>query len=158
MNQIVEKIYFKERQIFYISIIPAILLIILIVTTEFLNLGSKPMPLFATVFGVILFILIIIFSYQLVYTITSTHIYIKLGCILVRKIKVNDIQLKSVKKVNVPWYSGMGIRILNKGVLYNVKPGKGVKFETSSKQIVLGTSKPQEIINTLKRLCLNNKD
>lgn len=148
-----EKIYYKEKQIFYISIIPALLIILLLIYAEVFNLGSKPMPLFATIISVVIFLSIILLTYNMVITISKSNIIVKFGIGILRKvIKIDEIDINNIKKVNIKWYNGMGIRIIKDGFLYNTKQGYGVFFTTKTKSFILGTRNPDKLISNIKHL------
>jgi len=121
--------------------------------------GNSPIPLIPTIIIEVIFIGIILLMYQLKITIDDSKISILLGIGLIKKsILLKNIAITSMKKVSIPWYYGIGIRLTPYGMLYNVQPGSALLIHSKNKQrsILVGTKDAKKLINIILQLSKQN--
>jgi len=102
------------------------------------------------------FLICLLIFYKLTIYIDSTYISFKLGLGLInKKYLISDVKsCKSVK--NDPFY-GIGIRKIPNGWLYNVTGLEAIEltFKNRNSKIRIGTNKPNEIVEILSKLIVN---
>jgi len=121
--------------------------------------GNSPIPLIPTIIIEVIFIGIVLLMYQLKITIDDSKISILLGIGLIKKsILLKNIAITSMKKVSIPWYYGIGIRLTPYGMLYNVQPGSALLIHSKNKQrsILVGTKDAKKLINIILQLSKQN--
>jgi hypothetical protein len=153
-----KKIYFKEEQIFFISLIPALIIIFTLTVLYFFEIGDeeKKITLIPYIFGISIFMFIILLTYNLKIIVDNNFIRLSFGIgIIKKKIPLNDINLDEIKVINIPWYYGIGMRFTKLGTIFNTKQGKGIhlKLKNNQKSFIIVLNK----INELKKILLNNK-
>jgi hypothetical protein len=156
-----KKIYFKEKQIFYISLIPALIIIGILSFFYFLEIGNedKKITLAPYLFGVNLFIFIVLVSYNLKILITKNHIYLSFGIgIIKKKISVKDIDINKFEIINIHWCFGIGMRLSNIGTIFNTKQGKGIrlKMKSNEKSFIIVSKRIEEIRETILKINKEN--
>lgn len=90
--------------------------------------------------------------YQLKISIDDTKIAIRLGIGLIKKsILLKDIDINRMKKVSIPWYYGIGIRLTRYGMLYNVKPGDALLIHSKNNRrtILVGTKDANKLMHII---------
>lgn len=152
-----KKIYFKEKQIFYISLIPALIIIGVLSIFYFFEIGNedKKITLIPYLFGVSIFIFIILSSYNLKVLINNNYIYLSFGIgIIKKKISVKSIDINKIEVINIPWYYGIGMRFSNIGIIFNTKQGKGIrlKMESNEKSFIIVSKKIEEIKEAILKI------
>src|SRR5690606_21779514 len=113
----------------------------LMLTYAYVNsLGDRPIPANAYILISLTFALICFLFYGLTTKITSNAITVSFGIGLIRK-RVQLNRIRTVETVKSPWYYGWGIRIIPKGMLYNISGRDGVelKFNDTDRIIRIGT-------------------
>jgi|GEM_PF-655022 len=148
------KINYKEVQIFWLAIIFILPVVIFLIVAYLYQLRTKPITLFPTILGVVVFTLILLAFYKMTITINTKNVYVSFGAGEFIKKVIPISEIKRIKKVNIPWYFGMGIRLMSGGVIYNTKNGNGIKLDLKSKKYIIGTNKYnkiQEIINQIQK-------
>jgi len=121
--------------------------------------GNSPIPLTATIIIEIIFIGIILLMYQLKITIDDSKISILLGIGLIKKsILLKNIAITSMKKVSIPWYYGIGIRLTPYGMLYNVQPGPAllIHSKNNKRSILVGTKDAYKLMDIIQQLSKQN--
>jgi len=121
--------------------------------------GNSPIPLIPTIIIEVIFIGIILLMYQLKITIDDSKISILLGIGLIKKsILLKNIAITSMKKVSIPWYYGIGIRLTQYGMLYNVSPGPAllIHSKNNQKSILVGTKDANKLMNIILQLSKQN--
>ncbi|MBK7627143.1 MAG: hypothetical protein IPJ16_08090 [Bacteroidales bacterium] len=111
-------------------------------------------------FGFVLLTLLIclLTFYKLTISVTDTYVSFSLGIGLVsRKYSVSDI--KSCKPVKNNILTGVGIRMLNNGWLYNVSGLQAIEltFKNRKSVVRIGTDKPEEVAMEINKLIEGNK-
>jgi hypothetical protein len=130
----------KYTQIGTFSI--AVFLILVIFISATLN---KPQNILNIIL-ILIFITGLLFFYKLTILVSDTHVSFKFGIGLFGKsYDLSDI--KSVRPVRNSLISGIGIRIMANGWLYNVSGFEAIELHFKSKNYVvrIGTDRPEEI-------------
>lgn len=146
------KIYYTKT-VYSVWLIVIILLFMLgIGISYYFQWGSKPIP--ATVTGIleVFFLLVVLLMYKLNTTINSDEIRVTFGIGLIKKsMLLTEIDIDKLKKMVIPWYYGIGIRITPHGMLYNVKPGDALLIHSKkvTKTLLFGTDDASKIIKTI---------
>ncbi|MBD99273.1 MAG: hypothetical protein CMO34_05465 [Verrucomicrobia bacterium] len=115
---------------FQYIIIPTILtpmLIILIITLYVIEFGNKPISLEALIISCLILFLLFLNSFSLTIGVKNEVLYASLGIGLIKN-SININHIKFVEPIKVPWYAGIGLRIYNHSIMYNAKPGIGIKI------------------------------
>jgi hypothetical protein len=85
--------------------------------------------------------------------VTETDILLKFGLGLIRK-RFLLSAVRSAKAVRNRWYFGWGIRMLPKGLLYNVSGLDAVELEMMDGSIHrIGTDQPAELLRAIRDAC-----
>jgi hypothetical protein len=92
-----------------------------------MNIGSRPLPLDVYIILATIFILLLLVFYRLKIRVDNSAIHIIYGIGLVH-IRINPEKINQVTIVKTPWYSGLGIRITEKGMLYNIQGQNAVEI------------------------------
>ncbi len=127
--------------------------IIFVVIAHVKQLGSKPIPLLPTVILVLFLGFVWLLFYKLQIKIDAKTITATFGIGLLKKqIPLDTINLGSLEVVKPSALAGIGIRITQKGILWNVKIGKAIYFKTkdATKTFFVGTDDAESILNILK--------
>jgi hypothetical protein len=101
---------------------------------------------YINIFLVLTFLICLLIFYKLTIIVDNTHVSFKLGIGLVHKsYNINDIKL--CKPVTNSVFSGIGIRMLPNGWMYNVTGLEAIELQFVNKNSVvrIGTDKPDEI-------------
>lgn len=102
---------------------------------------------------VLTFFFCLLIFYKLTISIDNTHLSFKLGIGLVSgKFLISDI--KSCKPVKNNIFTGIGIRMLSNGWLYNVSGFQAIEltFKNRKSIVRIGTDRPEEIANEINKL------
>jgi len=117
--------------------------------------GSSPIPLIATLLVESFFILIVVLMYKLTIRIDDKKIVVRLGIGYINKsMLLVDIDATKIKKISIPWYYGVGIRITPHGMLFNVKMGDAlyIQSKNGSRTILVGTDEAELLIKIMQPL------
>jgi len=152
------KIVYKEIQIFWLAIAFILPNLIFIIVAHFYQLGTKPIPLFATMLGVVVLTLILLAFYKMTIIIDTKAVFVSFGAGGFIKKVITISEIKQIKKVNIHWYFGMGIRLMPGGVIYNTRNGNGVELDLKSKKYIISTNKYNEIQKKIKQIQENKKE
>ena len=148
------KKYIQFGTVSVIILLPLLLLF----TGMLIKSGITNSPdLFIHIFLVFTFLICVLTFYQLTITVNETQISFKLGIgLLNKKYKISD--LKSCKPVTNSVISGIGIRMLSNGWLYNVTGLKAVELQFKNKKSIIriGTNRPEEISKLVQSLIGGN--
>jgi len=128
------------------AIILCIVLMIIAGLNEIAPIGFMGVCILTLVFFLLSF-------YKLTITIDNTYIRFSLGIgLIARKYLISDIQ--SCKSVSNNPMSGVGIRIISKGWMYNVSGLKAIeiRFKNSRSIIRIGTNRPDEIAEVISKM------
>ena len=130
-----------------------LLLIVLVTGRLILSLqtgGSEGIIHYVVLFSLIIGLL---FFYKLTIQVDVTQVSFKFGIGLFGK-SYNLSDIKSVRPVRNSLISGLGIRILFNGWLYNVSGFKAIELEFKSRSSVvrIGTDRPEEISEIINKL------
>lgn len=98
-------------------------------------------------------IFIILLFYKLTVEVHDDHVLLKYGIGLIRiKLRIDSIGKTEV--IQTPWYWGLGIRITQDGMLYNIHSSKALKIKYQSngmtKTVLIGSKEPTELENSLR--------
>ncbi len=104
------------------------------------------------------FFFIILLFYRLTVEVHNDHILLKYGIGLIRfKLRMDSIEKTEV--IQTPWYWGLGIRITQDGMLYNIHSSKALKikyrFAQKSKTVLIGSKEPTELENSLREVFIS---
>lgn len=137
------------KLMFYIFI-PVIIISLLKFYTHY-HLGNTDF----TPVIIITFILsaVLLLVYRLTITISEQYVSFKMGIGLIKK-KYPISDIRSVENVKNNWLYGWGIRVIPGGWLFNVSGFKAIelRFHSSDKVIRIGTDKPEEVAEEIRRL------
>jgi hypothetical protein len=77
---------------------------------------------------------------------------ISFGIGLIRK-RIEIARIKNVETVKNPWYYGWGIRIIPKGMLYNISGTAGIelKFKDTERLVRIGTKNSTQLKQEITR-------
>ena len=90
--------------------------------------------------------------YKLTITIDDEKFTATFGIGWIKKtILLKNIDTKTIEKVIFPWYIGIGIRLTNKGWLWNTKVGESIYFKSKNKfhHYLFGTADYEKIKKVL---------
>jgi len=146
------KIVYREIQIFWLAIIFILPNLIFLIVAHLYKLGTKPIPLFATILGIVVLTLILLAFYKMTITIDTKNISVSFGVGGFIKKIITISEVKDIKETNIPWYFGMGIRLMPGGVIYNTRNGNGVELDLKSKKYIISTNKYNEIQKTIRQI------
>jgi len=143
----------KYTQFGTISVI-ILLPLFLLFTGMLIKSGLTNSPdFFIHIFLVLTFLICVLTFYQLTINVNETHVSFKLGIgLLGKKYKISDI--KSCRPVTNSVISGIGIRMLSNGWLYNVTGLKAIELQFKNRKSVvrIGTNKSEEISELIQSL------
>ena len=118
--------------------------VLVFITYLFLNdLGNNPLTIYGYITVIIVTGLVCLLFYGLTTRVTPEKIKVSFGIGLITKtILLNRI--KTIEEVRNPWYYGWGIRIIPKGMLFNISGAKGIelKFTDSNRIVRIGSQNP----------------
>lgn len=147
---------YKETQSMYWFVVLFILISILIIVASYFKWGNNPIPSWDIT---ILLVAVILFPVALVYnlkiTISTQVAAVRFGIGWIkREIPIQDLDLTTAEIVNIPWYSGVGYRISNKGTFFNTKPGPALLIKTKNRNtsFFVGTKHGKEIIAMIEEI------
>lgn len=121
---------------------------ILILASAYYQLGNNPVPMNVAGFLALFFLIIVLLFYKVTITINNDSITAIFGIGLFKKtILFDEIDKTSIKVLNFPWYTGIGIRLTSYGTLYNVKVGSAILIETKkhTKTFLVGSDDASQI-------------
>jgi hypothetical protein len=104
------------------------------------NVGDSPLDANIYLVVSLLNTVVLLLFYGLTTRATNEMIVISFGIGIIKK-RIRLDRIKSVEAVKTPWYYGWGIRIIPKGILYNVSGLHGVelKFNDTNRVLRIGT-------------------
>ena len=100
------------------------------------------MPLELHLVLMLVFILVLLTFYKLTIRVDHLGIHILYGIGLVH-IKISPERINWVKVIKTPWYYGYGIRLTEKGMLYNIQGKTAVEisyFKKTNKTVQIGSN------------------
>ena len=129
---------------------------IFILLATYFQWGSNPISswLFALPL-IVINILPLLAFYNMKIVIDTEVAIVKFGIGWIhRKIAVQDLDLSTAKIVKLPWYTGVGYRINNRGTFFNTKPGDAVFIKTKNRntEFFVGTKHGKQIIAILQKI------
>lgn len=132
---------YSERQ--YLTLFNLTIIITLGIVIVACRLSpNKTEGLTAILMVLVILVLAILFFYKMEIKMTSSELSVSFGIGLIKKSwKTNDFDFSLYKNIKAPWYYGIGVRVLNDGVLYNAKPGDSIGFfnKETKRYIYIGT-------------------
>lgn len=143
----------KYTQFGTISVI-VLLPLLVFFTGMLIKYGLPNSPSFFIHISIVLIFLICVLTfYQLTIKVSESHVSFKLGAgVWGKKYKISDI--KSCRPVSNSVISGIGIRKLSNGWLYNVTGLKAIELQFKNRKSVIriGTNRPEEISKLIQSL------
>jgi hypothetical protein len=108
------------------------------------NLGDRPIQGTGFVLVTALMVVICLLFYGMTTRINGDTIYISYGLGLIRK-RIPLSRVTSVEPAESPWWYGWGIRLIPKGMMYNISGTESVelKFNDTDRIFRIGTKNPQ---------------
>jgi hypothetical protein len=102
--------------------------------------GNNPIPKPAFIIFLVIFLGSLLFFYGITVIVDETQIIIKLGIGFYKR-KIDLSSIKSVESITYPLYSGIGIKLICNGILYNVSGNHAVKLtvKNSKRALLIGT-------------------
>ena len=111
---------YEKIQTGWIIIILISIIICSLTICYFMKIGSKPLSLIGYVISTAIFVLVLLVFYRLKVRVDNLGIHIIYGIGLVHII-IKPEKVNYVRIVKTPLSSGLGIRITEKGMLYNIQ-------------------------------------
>lgn len=114
--------------------------------------GNSPIDIYGYVFFMVLFGSILLVFCGLTVTVDSNYIKIRFGISFFSK-KIRLSSVRSVRIIKYPVLAGYGIRILPKGILYNVSGRYAVEIRLDGKRgaIMIGTNDKENLIDAIEK-------
>ena len=125
------------------SIIIAMIFLVLVLSLKLEDPVNPSLPLPIVMMLQLIIVLVPLLFYGLRTTINDRHITLKYGIgIITIRIALSDI--KKTKVVRNPWYYGIGIKVIPKGMLYNAHGFDAVelRLHKGKKRVRIGTAEP----------------
>ena len=144
------KTIYRKTQYGILAIL-IVLISILITFGFYYQAGPNPLPLTPFIVIMSVFIVTILLFYKLEISIDNEKITAVFGIGLVKKnFLINEID--SIESYKIPWYVGIGIRITQRGTLWNVSTGRAVLInnKAKTKTFLVGSAEVDKIIRILK--------
>jgi len=143
---------FREFQfgwLIFVFLIPVQALIVFLYMNK---IGSRPMDSTSVVLINIVLVLPYFLFYGLTTTIAKETIIVSFGIGLIKK-KILLTRVTAVEKVINPWYYGWGIRIIPKGMMYNISGAKAVelRFNDTTRVFRIGTKDSVRLQEEIKK-------
>ena len=111
-----------------------IFLVIISSTISYLmRLGTNPLSLNGYLILTITLIIVLLMFYRLKIRVDDLGIHVIYGIGLIH-IKINPEKVKQVKIVKTPWYYGLGIRFIGRGMLYNIQGSHALEIAYSNRK------------------------
>jgi hypothetical protein len=114
--------------------------------------GTNPIDTPGYIFLMALFTLVLFFFYGITVTVNDKQVRIKLGIGLYTR-KINLDSILSVSLMEYPIWYGYGIRIVPKGILYNVSGKHAVEIRLKGKKgaVLIGTDDPDNLKEAIEK-------
>ena len=132
---------YTEKQIGWIVIVLILGVLALSLISYIYQWGNNPISSSGLLIASLIFIIVLVFFFQMKTSVDSNTIQISYGIGLIKKtIRINEIE--SVIIVRNKWYYGIGIRMLKNGWLYNIQGLNAIelKMKNSKSIIRIGTA------------------
>lgn len=129
-------IKYRKFQFGWVIVIMFIIIIVFMTFAYINQWGNNPIDLYEFIFFLTLFGGLLLVFYGMTVIVTDKHLKIKFGIGIYTK----TIDLSTVKSVTIqkyPIYCGYGIRILPKGLLYNVSGKHAIEIKLKDKKNVI---------------------
>ncbi|MEE9348510.1 MAG: hypothetical protein V3U80_00520 [Flavobacteriaceae bacterium] len=130
--------------------------LIFIIYSYFFKKGLANLPLIPFILILSILVIILALFYKLTLIIDDEKFTAIFGIGWLKKsVLISNIDLSTIEKVTFPWYVGIGIRLTDKGWLWNTKVGESIYFKSKNKfhSYLFGTDDFEEI----KKQLLNYK-
>jgi hypothetical protein len=143
-------IKYKRFQFGWVIVITFLIFIVWITFAYIHQWGNNPLNIYAYLLILIIFGGVLLFFYGMTIIVTNKHLKIKFGIgLFIKKIDLATISSVTVQKY--PVYYGYGIRIIPKGLLYNVsgKHAIEIKLKDKKRVILIGTNDWDNLKNAI---------
>ena len=116
------------------------------------GVGNRPLDADSFVIVSLLNLVVLLLFYGLTTRVANKAVTVSFGIGIIRK-HIRLDRIKSVEAVTTPWYYGWGIRIIPKGILYNVSGVHGVeiKFNDTSSVIRIGSTDSENLKQEIEK-------
>ncbi len=91
------------------------------------EMGDKPLGTGGFLLVSFIIILVYLLFYGMTTTVNAEWITVSFGMGIIRK-RIKISRIKNIEIVKNPWYYGWGIRLIPKGMLYNISGSEGVEL------------------------------
>jgi hypothetical protein len=118
---------YEKTQIGWFMIILFSIVLVSLTICYLMKIGNHPLPLNAYISLTTLFVFVSLVFYRLKIRVDNSGIHIIYGIGLVH-IKIKPEKILKVTLVKTPWYLGLGIRVTDKGMLYNIQGQNAVEI------------------------------
>lgn len=138
---------YEKAQTGWFMIVLFSVVIVNITICYVLKIGNHPLPLNVYIILATIFVLVLLTFYRLKIRVDNSGIHIIYGIGLVH-IRINPKKINRVTIVKTRWYSGLGIRITDKGMLYNIQGQNAVEIcyvKGKIKTVQVGTNDAQAL-------------
>lgn len=92
-----------------------------------MKIGNNPLTLNVYIIFTSIFVLVLLIFYRLKIRVDNSGIHIIYGIGLIH-IKIKPEKINHVRVVATPWYYGLGIRVTDKGMLYNIQGTNAIEI------------------------------
>jgi hypothetical protein len=132
---------YSKFQFSWLITIAFFVVIVWINVAYFYQWGNIPIPKIGYIILLVIMCGVLLTFYGMTVTIDEKQIIIRLGIGLFRK-KIDLSTIKSAEVIVYPPYYGYGIRLIPKGILYNVsgKHAVELKFNNKKRVVLIGTN------------------
>jgi hypothetical protein len=145
--------YTQKGYLHYILIVTALFMMF-----QFVYLKPQGFANWFLILVLLFLIFIILSSYKFSLELTDKYLIFKAGIgIITKTIPYEKIETSCV--ASTKWWTGIGLRFIGKGWLYNIKYGKTIEIQYKDKSMVtqFGFDEAEDIVKELnKRLTSNN--
>jgi hypothetical protein len=134
--------------------------ILLSMTSRYVSVPQTNLPVGVFIVLVAVLTGVLLNFYQLTIVVDAQQITLIYGIGLIR-IRLYPKEILQVKRIKIPWYHGFGIRVVSKGMLYNISGFNGVELQyvaqkpgqaPKQKTVWLGSNDGYTLQEAIKRL------
>ena len=118
---------YEKAQIGWLMIVLFSIVSINLTICYLMKIGNRPLPLDVYIILMSIIVLVLLVFYRLKIRVDNLGIHIIYGIGLVY-ININPEKINHVRVVKTPWYSGLGIRVTGKGMLYNIQGSHAIEI------------------------------
>ncbi|RZJ71863.1 MAG: hypothetical protein EOO45_11460 [Flavobacterium sp.] len=147
-----EKILYKESQHLYIMKLILLARFLLFLGYNSVEEEKIEMLLWTILGSFIMLLIIYLLFFRFVIVVSSSSIYLSFGIGIINK-KIPIEEIRGAEKATIPWYRGMGIKIINRNTFqYNGKTGDAIMVRLTEKNYIISSKNTEELLSIIKHL------